>query len=172
MQSAGLWRVLIIAPLSYVAIALIIRFAGKRVLSNMNPFDLLVDVAIGSTIAIVVLDKTVKFRDGMLALTVPLALQFGVAWITSHSKKFEKAVKQHPAMLLMDGEMLPEMMHHEMITEEEVREAARKAGMSSLQEAKAIVLEVDGTISVVRQTDEQHPKETSTLHGVKRSPQE
>src|SRR4051794_22710039 len=117
MQFAGLWRVLVIAPLSYVAIALVIRLASKRVLSNMNPFDLLVDVAIGSTIATFVLDKSVKFWEGMLALTVPLALQFGVAWITSHSKKFEKAVKQHPALLLIDGEMLPDMMHDEMITD-------------------------------------------------------
>ena len=144
MQFAGLWRVLLIAPLSYVAI--------------------------GSTIATFVLDETIRFWEGMLALTVPLALQFGIAWISSHSKKFEKTVKQHPAMLLLDGEMLPEMMHHEMITDEEVREAARKAGMTSLQEAQAIVLEVDGTISVVRRSGEPHPRETSTLKGVKTSP--
>jgi uncharacterized membrane protein YcaP (DUF421 family) len=170
MHLAGVWRVLILAPLGYVAIAVVIRLAGKRVLANMNPFDLLVDVAIGSTIAVIVLDETITVWQGTFALIVPLALQFAIAWITSHSRKFEKAVKQHPTMLLEDGEMLPETMHHEMITDEEVREAARKAGMGSLREARAIVLEVDGTISVVRQTDARHPEETSTLHGVKRSP--
>jgi len=172
MQLTGLWRVLVLAPLSYIAIAAVIRLAGKRVLSNMNPFDLLVDVAIGSTIATFVLDRTVTFWQGMLALTVPLAMQFGIAWTSSHSKRFEKGLKQHPAMLLLDGEMLHEMMHHEMITEDEVREAARKAGLVSLRQAKAIVLEVDGVISVVRHWDGQQAEETSTLTGVKRSPEE
>jgi uncharacterized membrane protein YcaP (DUF421 family) len=172
MHLQGLWRVVIIAPVAYVTLAFVIRLAGKRVLSNMNPFDLLVTVAVGSTIADFVLDQQVKFWQGMLALMVPLALQFAVACLASHSERFEKAVKQHPAMLLWNGEILPEMLHHEMITEDEVREAARKAGMTSLQEAKAIVLEVDGVISVVRRSDESHPEESSTLKNVKRSPEE
>lgn len=171
MHLQGLWRVLIIAPVSYIALAFVIRLVGKRALSNMNPFDLLVTVAIGSTIADFVLDQQVRFWQGMLALMVPVGLQFAVAWLASHSKRIEKAVKQHPAMLLWNGEMLPEMLHHEMITEDEVREAARKAGMTSLQEAKAIVLEVDGLISVIRQSDEAHPEESSTLKNVKRSPE-
>ncbi|HJW95042.1 MAG TPA: YetF domain-containing protein [Thermoanaerobaculia bacterium] len=172
MHLTGLWRVLAIAPLSYILLTLVIRLAGKRVLSNMNPFDLLVTVAVGSTLATFVLDPQVKFWSGLLALLVPLALQFGIAWFSSHSKKIEKAVKQHPAILLLDGEMNHQMMHHEMITEDEVREAARKAGMTSLLQAKAIVLEVDGQLSVVRHSDEQHPEETSTLRGVKRAPNE
>jgi uncharacterized membrane protein YcaP (DUF421 family) len=172
MHLEGLWRVVIIAPVSYIALAFVIRLAGKRVLSNMNLFDLLVTVAVGSTIAEFVLDQRVKFWQGMLALMVPLALQFAVAWLASHSQRVEKGVKQHPAMLLWNGEMLPDMLHHEMITESEVREAARKAGMTSLQEAKAIVLEVDGMISVVRQSAGSHPEESSTLKDVKRSPEE
>ena len=128
MHLTGLWRVLVIAPLSYITLAIVIRIAGKRVLSNMNPFDLLVTVAAGSTLAGFVLDPQVSFRTGVFALLVPLALQFGVAWFSSHSKRFEKAVKQHPALLLLDGEMNHEMLDHEMITEEEVLEAARKRG--------------------------------------------
>src|SRR3954451_9401240 len=105
MHLTGLWRVLAIAPLSYILLTLVIRLAGKRVLSNMNPFDLLVTVAVGSTIANFVLERQIGFWSGMLALLVPLALQFAIAWLSSHSKCFEKAVKQHPAMLLLDGEI-------------------------------------------------------------------
>ena len=170
MHLTGFWRVLVLGPLSYIAIAAAIRVAGKRVLSNMNPFDLLVDVSIGSAIAIIVLDPTVTIVQAALALVVPLALQFGVAWVTSHSERLEKAVKQHPALLLLDGQLNHDMLHHEMITEEEVREAARKAGMATLQQAKAVVLEVDGTISVIRHADAPYPVESSTLEGVKRSP--
>src|SRR3954452_8981288 len=127
MHLQGLLRVVVIAPVAYLALALVIRVAGKRVLANMNPFDMLVTVAVGSTIATFVLDQQVKFWQGMLALMVPLALQFAVAWLASHSERLERAVKQYPAMLVWNGEMLPAMLHHEMITEDEVREAARKA---------------------------------------------
>lgn len=141
---------------AYLAVYFVIRFMGKRTLAEMNVFDLLATVALGSTIATFVVDDGIGFTGGAVAMALPLALQWGVAWMSSRSRRVERFIKQHPAMLVWDGVFLEEMMRHEMITQDDVREAVRKAGLTSLHDAKAVVLEVDGTISVMRADENKH----------------
>ena len=165
-------RVAIFTPIVYLAIWAFIRMVGKRTLSNMNALDLLVTVAVGSTIPAVLLSREVTFWPGLIALSAPLLMQIVIVWLASRSERIERVIKSHPAMLLYDGKPLPHMLKHEMITEEEVREAIRKAGLISIEDAKAVVLEVDGNLSVIpRDGNRTVPSdERSTLHEVKRVP--
>ncbi len=171
MHLSGAIRAAILAPIGYVLLFFCLRLAGKRTLATMNVFDLLVTVALGSTLSEIILINDVSLLQGVVALSVPLLLQFGVAWISSHSEKLERKIKDHPAMLLYKGEILHDMLGHELITEEEVREAVRKAGLSSLKEAKAVVLEVDGQISVIPEREPDYDDESSVLKTVKRRPE-
>jgi uncharacterized membrane protein YcaP (DUF421 family) len=158
-------RVAIVGPLAYLALFAFIRMVGKRTLSNMNALDFVVTVAIGSTIPAIILSN-VSLGIAALALAIPLFLQVGVVWITSRSETAERLVKSRPALLLYDGKLLTDMMKHEMITEEEVREALRKAGLPSMHDAKAVVLEVDGNLSVLPRGKRVPNDESSTLHEV------
>lgn len=54
---SGLARVMIVAVAAYVALIIVLRVSGKRVLSKMNAFDLIVTVAIGSAFATILLSK-------------------------------------------------------------------------------------------------------------------
>jgi uncharacterized membrane protein YcaP (DUF421 family) len=164
----GPLRVLVYGVITYVAVYFAIRFAGKRTLSNMNVFDLLATVALGSTIATFVIDDGIGLTGGAIAIALPLALQLMVAFISSRSRRAERFIKQHPAMMLWEGELQPEMMRHEMITEADVCEAVRKAGMASLAEVKAVVLEVDGNLSVIPKSAKEHDGEKSAFLNVKR----
>ena len=65
---AGLGRVLLVGTLAYVALVLLLRISGKRTLSKLNAFDLVVTVALGSTLATVLLSKTVALAEGVLAI--------------------------------------------------------------------------------------------------------
>ena len=53
---AGLGRTLLVGPLAYVALVLLLRISGKRTLTKLNAFDLVVTVALGSTLATVQLE--------------------------------------------------------------------------------------------------------------------
>ena len=68
---AALGRVLVIGPLAYVALVLLLRISGKRTLTKLNAFDLVVTVALGSTLATVLLSKSVSLAEGVLALVDP-----------------------------------------------------------------------------------------------------
>ncbi|RZJ88157.1 MAG: DUF421 domain-containing protein, partial [Hymenobacter sp.] len=72
----SLVRTLVISLLAYVGLIVMLRISGKRTLSKMNAFDLIVTVALGSTLATVLLSKSVALADGLLAFALLIGLQF------------------------------------------------------------------------------------------------
>lgn len=121
MHLTGAWRPAFLAPLLYVGLFIIVRMLGKRTIATMNAFDLLVTVALGSTVATIVLSSEVTLAEGILSLAIPLLLQFGAIWISSRHEGMEHLLKDHPALLVLDGQLRSDMLVHEMITEDEVR---------------------------------------------------
>ena len=67
-DAAGVWRELLLGPLTYVWLILVLRVSGKRTLAQLNAFDFIVTVALGSTLATVVLSKSVAWVEGALVL--------------------------------------------------------------------------------------------------------
>lgn len=142
-------RVLLIGLLAYAAIVLLLRVSGKRTLSKMNAFDFVVTVALGSTLATVLLSKDVALADGIAAFAVLVVLQLAVTWSSVRSEALRRAVKSEPALLFFDGRFLPDALRRERITQDEAEAAVRQNGHVSTGEVAAIVLETDGTLSVM-----------------------
>lgn len=146
----ALLRVLLVGAAAYVALVFMLRVSGKRTLAKMNAFDLVVTVALGSTLATVLLSKDVALAEGLLAFATLIGLQFGVAWLSVRSAKVQELVKSEPALLFFEGRYLDGALRRERVAREEVRAAVRAAGVASLDDVTAVVLETDGTFSVVR----------------------
>lgn len=142
-------RVLLIGVLAYAAIVLLLRVSGKRTLSKMNAFDFVVTVALGSTLATVLLSKDVALADGIAAFAALVVLQLAVTWSSVRSEALRRAVKSEPALLFVEGRFLPDALRRERITQDEAEAAVRQSGHASTQEVAAIVLETDGTLSVM-----------------------
>ncbi len=149
----GLVRVLAVGVLAYVGLVLLLRVSGKRTLSKMNAFDLVVTVALGSTLATILLSKSVALAEGVLALTLLIFLQFGVTWLSMRSSTFQRLVKNEPRLLFYEGRFLRDAMRAERVTEEEIESAMRQQGIASLEEAGAAVLETDGSVTVIPGAD-------------------
>ena len=76
----SLLRIVIVGVLAYATLVLFLRLSGNRTLSKMNAFDLIVTVALGSTLATVLLSKDVALVDGAVALALLISLQFIITW--------------------------------------------------------------------------------------------
>ena len=150
----GLLRVLVVGTLAYTALVLLLRVTGKRTLSKMNAFDLIVTVALGSTLATVLLSKDVALAEGVLAFALLILLQFAITWLSVRSERVQALVKAEPSLLLHRGRLLPGALRRERVAEEEVRAAVRSQGIASLDEVAAVVLETDGSVSVLRRAEE------------------
>ncbi len=149
---SGLVRVAVVGVLAYCGLVSLLRISGKRTLSKMNAFDLVVTVALGSTLATVLLSSNVALAEGLLAFALLIFLQFGVTWLSVRSSTFRRFVKNEPKLLFYDGKFLRGALQAERVTEEEVEAAVRQQGLADLEEVGAAVLETDGSVTVVPQS--------------------
>lgn len=162
---AGLVRVLVVGTAGYLALILILRISGKRTLSKLNAFDFIVTVALGSTLASVILTKSVALAEGVLALALLVLLQFVIAWLSVRSQRFEGLIKAEPSLLVRNGVFLDAALRRERITREEVLAAVRAQGSADIAGVSAVVLETDGSISVIQDVG----NESTVLPGTRRS---
>ena len=150
----GLWRTLLVGVLAYVALVTLLRISGKRTLAKMNAFDFIVTVALGSTLATVLLSKDVALAEGLLAFMLLIALQFSVAWLSVRSPWVEGLVKSEPTLLLYRGQLQRAAMRRERVSQTEIEAAVRQQGIADPADVAAVVLETDGTFSVIQAQDE------------------
>lgn len=145
----GLLRVLLVGTSAYAGLVALLRLTGKRTLSKMNAFDLIVTVALGSTLATVLLSRDVALAEGMLALVLLCALQYVVAYASTRSRRFQALIKAQPSLLYFRGQFLSSAMRSERVSEEEILAAIRAQGIADQSTVDAVVLETDGSFSVV-----------------------
>lgn len=161
------WRslahVAVSAVSTYAALVLLLRVSGKRTLSQMNIFDFVVTVAIGTTLASTILSRDIVILDGLVALVILVFLQFIVARATSRWRWMERLVKSQPRILYAEGRYDTAAMRRERVAKEEVRQAMRSQGISSEADVAAVVLETNGKFSVLKKTKREG---TSTFVGL------
>jgi len=160
-------RTLIIGVAAYASLIILLRVSGKRTLSKMNAFDLIVTVALGSTLATVLLTKSVALADGLLAFALLIFLQFALAWLSVRYKSVSNLVKSQPTLLVYQGQFLHQALKKERITEEEILASLRETGLSDITQAAAVVLETEGSLSVMEKATD---GTKSVLQGVRRMP--
>ena len=137
---------------AYVGLLLLLRISGKRTLTKLNAFDLVVTVALGSPLATVLLSESVALADGLAAFALLIALQFSIAWLSVRSRAVGRLVKAGPTLLVYQGAFLHAAMHSERVTGHELLAALRQHGLASVDKAAAVVLENNGQLSVLQQT--------------------
>ncbi|BBA33929.1 uncharacterized protein sS8_1975 [Methylocaldum marinum] len=159
----SLVRTGVVGLCAYVLLVLLLRISGKRTLTKLNAFDLVVTVALGSTLATVLLSKNVTLADGVLAFALLIFLQWAVTWLSARSRKVSRLVKAEPQLVFHRGRFLSAALKAERITEGEILQALRTQGIASTEQVGAVVLETDGSFSVLQNID---AGGISTLTGV------
>ena len=145
----SLIRIVVIAPAAYVALVLFLRISGKRTLTKLNAFDLVITVALGSTLATQILSRRTPLLDGVLAFAVLIALQWVVTFVSVRSRSFRKLVRSEPRVLLRDGRPQREAMQRERVTESELVQAVRAHGGKGLGDALVVFLQTDGSLAAI-----------------------
>ncbi|WMJ74219.1 DUF421 domain-containing protein [Cytophagaceae bacterium ABcell3] len=145
----SLLRTFLIGIFAYVAMIVLLRVSGKRTLSKMNAFDFIVTVALGSTLASVIVTKNIALADGVLAFSILIFLQFIITKAAWKSKKVVNLVKSNPTLLFYRNRFLQENMKKERVTKEEILASVRQNGFKGLQNVEAVIIETDGSLSII-----------------------
>lgn len=142
-------RVLAVGTASYILLVFLLRTSGKRTLSKLNAFDLVVTVAMGSTLSSALLSSDVSFAEAGAGFVALVGLQYAVAKLSARSSGFAGLVRSEPRLLLENGRFLDDALRRERVTRGEILSALRSAKLGSTMQAAAVVLETDGSLSVI-----------------------
>jgi uncharacterized membrane protein YcaP (DUF421 family) len=143
-------RPAVVGTLAYLALIVLLRTSGKRTLSKLNAFDLIVTVALGSTLATILLSKDIALIEGVVGFMTLILLQFIITWLSVRSRTVRRLVKSEPTILFFHGDYLFDTMQDQRVTEAEVRQAVRAAGYADMDEVGAVILETDGSLNVLK----------------------
>ena len=148
----NIFRTIIVGVLAYAGLVFLVRISGKRTLAKMNAFDLLVTVALGSTLATILLSKDVALAEGMTAFGVLIGLQYTIARLSVHSEMVRNLVKSDPRLLFYQGRFIDSALKAERVTRQEVYAVIRAQGIAQLDQVEAVVLETDGSFTAISRT--------------------
>lgn len=146
---SGIARTLVVGTLGYVVLIAALRGSGKRTLAKLNAFDLVVTVALGSTLATILLSEDVALAEGAAAFLTLIGLQWIVAFASVRSRRVARAVRSEPQLLMRNGEICEDALRRERVTKDELMTVIRSSNTSDPADVAAVVLESDGSFSVI-----------------------
>lgn len=152
---SDLGRVVVVGIIGYIALVFLLRVSGNRTLSKLNAFDFVITVALGSTFGSLLLSKSVSLAEGVTALAVLIGLQYLMAWLTVRSGTVKRIIKNEPSLVYYNGEYLKDAMKRSRVAKEEVEQSARNQGYANLKHIGAVVLETDGSFSIISQSEKE-----------------
>jgi len=144
-----LGRIVLTTVMVYVLIVTVTKVSGKRSTSQLNNFDWIVTVMIGSLGASTILLKDIPFVEGVSSILVLYLLQFVVTKYAAVSPQFSSFILSEPRIVFYQGQFLPDAMRDERLTRQEIECAMRSEGINSFDDVEAIVFESDAKLTVI-----------------------
>ena len=137
----------------YLLVLVGVRLTGKREVGQMTPFDLTLLLLLSNSVQNAMTGPDTSVAGGATAAIVLLLLNYGIAEASGVNRRFRKLVQGSPSLLIHDGELVTAHMSREHVTLDEVQRALREHGIGSISEVALGVLEVDGSISLLKYDD-------------------
>ena len=144
-----LGRIIVTAVMVYVLIVITTKVSGKRSTSQLNNFDWIVTVMIGSLGASTILLKDIPFIEGASSIVALYVMQFLVTKYASISPEFSSFILSEPRIVFYQGQFLPDAMRAERLTRQEIECAMRSEGINSFDDIEAIVFESDAKLTII-----------------------
>jgi uncharacterized membrane protein YcaP (DUF421 family) len=138
----------------YVVFILVLRVFGKRELGQFTIFDLALLLLAANALQPAMTGPDTSVGGGL----VILATVFALNWLTALGRErvpwLRRLLEPEPTVLARDGVWLDAAVRAEDLDPEDLAAASRQHGLERVEDARLVVLEQDGSVSVVpRETD-------------------
>lgn len=137
----------------YIVMLIGIRLTGKREVGQMTPFDLILILLIANAVQNAMVGPDVSLTGGLMSAVTLLVLNALVTRVAWSHKKIRRWVEGTPTLLIHNGRVLKDHLDKERLTLDDLHQALREHGVASVADVKVAVLEVDGTVSVLKYDD-------------------
>jgi uncharacterized membrane protein YcaP (DUF421 family) len=133
----------------FIVIFVLTRLMGRRELSELQPFDVILLVVLGDLIAQGVTQSDLSVTGAILAISSFVLLSVLVSWLSFRFRRLRPILDGEPIVVVQDGRLLERNLRRERLTPEDLAEAARQQGLASLERVRWGVLETTGKVSFI-----------------------
>jgi uncharacterized membrane protein YcaP (DUF421 family) len=137
------------ATVVFFFIFLITRISGRRELSSLEPFDVILLVVLGDLVQQGITQSDESVTGTLIVISTITLLSVGVSWFSFRVVRLRLITEGEPIVLVRDGEVIEKNLHRERMTVSDLQEEARQQQVSSVSDIRWAILETDGSISVI-----------------------
>lgn len=138
------------AAAMYAFLFVVFRVSGKRTLSDITTFDLILLLIISETTQQALVGDDFSIVTAVVLISTLFLIEIGLTMVKQHSPRLDKFFEGEPVVLVENGRPLEERMQIERVDLDDILEAARRwRGLERIDQIKFAVLERDGNITVI-----------------------
>ena len=137
------------AVILYVFVFLLMRIVGRRELSNLQPFDIVLLIIIGDALQQGLTQSDYSLTGAMIAVGTFALLQVGTSYLSFRVRKTRPVLEGYPMVVVQDGKVIEGNLKRERITVDELAEEARAQQIASLDDIEWAVLETSGNLTFI-----------------------
>jgi uncharacterized membrane protein YcaP (DUF421 family) len=138
------------ATVIFAFVLVLTRVIGKRELSSLQPFDLILLIVLGDALQQGLTQDDYSLTGAVLVVGTIAILQVLVSWVSYRFPRSRPVLEGEPVIIVQDGKVIERNIKRERITVEEIAEEARKQQISHLSDVRFAVLETSGEISFIK----------------------
>ena len=128
------------------------RVIGRRELSSLQPFDLILLIIVGDAVQQGLTQDDYSLTGAFLVIFTFAVLQVFVSWIGYRFPGVRPVLEGEPIIVVDDGKVIERNLRRERLTQQEIAEEARSNGIAHLAQVKWAVLETNGKISFIKKS--------------------
>ena len=137
----------------FFLILLVTRAAGRRELSSMEPFDLILLVVLGDLVQQGVTQSDYSLTGATTVISTIAVLTVAVAYLSFRFRSLRPLLEGEPVVLIADGKLLEDNIRRQRLTVEELRAEARQQSIGSLDDVRYAMLETNGKVSFLSRSN-------------------
>jgi len=133
----------------FLFVLVLTRVIGRRELSSLAPFDLILLIVLGDAIQQGLTQDDYSVTGALIAITTLALMQRGTSWVSWRFGFMRRLLEGEPVVIVQDGRLIESNLRRERLTPADVSEEARQSQIDSLDKVKWAVLEPNGSISFI-----------------------
>src|SRR5215218_5477001 len=141
--------VVVRAALAFVFLVAVFRVVGRRELSSLEPFDLVLLIVLGDLVQQGVTQSDYSFTGLLLSAGTFMVLTVALSFVGFRSPRLRAALEAGPLIIVQDGKIIEKNLRKERLTAEEVAGEARQPQIASIEDIRWGVLEGSGKMSFI-----------------------
>lgn len=138
------------AVIIYVLVLVFTRALGRREMSSLQPFDLILLVVIGDLVQAGVTQNDLSVTGDVIVISTIGALQVLTSYLSYRFRRIRPVLQGEPIVLVESGQLIKRNMDRERLTLDDLAEQARLNDIASVDDIRWAILETNGQISFIK----------------------